>query len=294
LSDGNAQGLLSVVATPIGNLQDVTLRALEVLRAAHRILAEDTRRTRTLCERHGIGTPVRSFHAHTDTETLTKLIEELATGARFALVTDAGTPVVSDPGARLVSAARDAGVVVESIPGPSAVTAAVAVCGLRCDTFRFLGFLPKSGSRRKQLLQSMASDHDSTVLFESPNRVSRTLLDLTTSLGKDRRAAVCRELTKMHEEVARGTLQELSLRFADGARGEITIVIEGRDRAQREGSMDPESLDETIRMRLERGQSARDVARELSDDLGLARREVYQRVVELRDQSSAEEDGSGG
>ena len=219
-------GRLSIVATPIGNLEDITLRALRVLKECGRILAEDTRRTRVLCEHHGVATPLKSFHAHTTEERLHSLVDELREGAHLALVTDAGTPLVSDPGARLVAAAVAAGIDVEPIPGASAPLAALTASGLRVGRFRFVGFLPRSGRERREALARVVTDRDASVLFESPKRLPTTLRDLA-ALAPERPAAVCRELTKLNEEVARDRLQGLAERFAAAARGEITVVIEG-------------------------------------------------------------------
>ncbi len=168
-------GRLSIVATPIGNLDDITLRALRVLGEAQTILAEDTRRTRILVTHHGIGTPMRAFHAHSSPRVLERAVRDLASGAHLALVTDAGTPLVSDPGARLVAAAVDAGITVEAIPGASAVTSALTVAGLPCDVFRFVGFLPRGGGRRTRVLDEVATERGATVLFEAPGRLAATL-----------------------------------------------------------------------------------------------------------------------
>ncbi len=282
-------GHLWLVATPIGNLEDITLRALRVLREADRVLAEDTRRTRTLLSHHAIKTPLASLHAHSSAERVESLAEELARGGRFALVTDAGTPLVSDPGAALVQAALAREVRVEALPGPSAVITALCVSGLPVDQFRFVGFLPRSGRRRRDALAEITRDPLATVLFESPNRLRDTLADLVAACGGTRRAAVCRELTKLHEEVARGSLDELSARFAaDEPRGEISLVVEGHGPALDPVS-DPEieeaaalDLDASIRARLARGLGAKEITRELSALHGLDKRELYARVVALR------------
>ena len=220
-------GRLSVVATPIGNLDDLSVRALRTLREADTILAEDTRQTRKLCARHGVETRLRAFHAHTPDAAVDALVAELLAGAVLALVTDAGTPLVSDPGARLVQRAADAGVRVEPIPGPSAPLAALMACGLRVSSFRFVGFAPRAGTRRRAVLEEVRSSADATVFFEAPKRVPRLLRDLSELVGGDRRAAVCRELTKVHEEIVRGPLGVLRDRFVEAPRGEVTIVVEG-------------------------------------------------------------------
>jgi 16S rRNA (cytidine1402-2'-O)-methyltransferase len=221
----HATGKLSILGTPIGNLEDITLRALRVLREADAILAEDTRRTRVLCRHHGVETRLLSFHSHSGPAKVARAIEELRGGAHLVLVTDAGTPGISDPGVRLVRAASEADVPVEAIPGPSALTAALSTAGIACDPFRFVGFLPRGGGKRRRALDAIAAEDGSTVLFESPHRLHKTLQELAERLGDDREAAVCRELTKIHEEVVRGALRTLAEHFADGARGEITLVV---------------------------------------------------------------------
>ena len=272
------QGRLSIVATPIGNLEDITLRALRVLRESDAILAEDTRHTRALCTHHGVATPLRSFHAHSADEKVDELVRELRGGARFALVTDAGTPLVSDPGARLVSAAAEAGVRVEPIPGPSAALAALSVAGVRAGEFRFVGFLPRSGGKRKKALDRIARSREATILFEAPARVPATLRELAESVGGERRAALCRELTKLFEEVRRGTLEELSARCAEEApRGEVTLVIEGAaEETEEESEAEPAAL---ARALLERGMRTKDAAKELAEILSWTVRDAYAVVL---------------
>lgn len=269
-------GRLSIVATPIGNLEDVTLRALRVLRECDAILAEDTRRTRVLCAHHGVSTPLRAFHAHTSDARVAELVAELAGGAHLALVSDAGTPLVSDPGARLVAAAADAGVRVEPIPGPSAALAALSVAGLRVGAFRFVGFLPRSGGRRTRALEQLARAREATILFEAPQRLPDTLADLARVAGGARRATVCRELTKLHEEVARGTLSALAERFAEPPRGEVTLVVEGAEEEVAEEGAEPEAL---ARALLARGLRTKDAARELAELLGWPIRDAYALVL---------------
>jgi 16S rRNA (cytidine1402-2'-O)-methyltransferase len=276
------RGLLSIVATPIGNLEDVTLRALRTLREASVILAEDTRRTRTLCAHHGIATPLRAFHAHTSSERVEAIVRELADGAHFALVSDAGTPVVSDPGAELVRAAAEAGVRIEPIPGPSAALAALSASGLRASSFRFVGFLPRSGSRRRAAIEGIVRSREATILFEAPGRVPATLAELAEHGLGDRPAALCRELTKLHEEIARAAIADLAVRFAEPPRGEVTLVIEGgaEDEAPAE---DPSEVAQAL---LAGGMRTKDAARELSARTRLPMREAYALVLSL---SRAEE-----
>jgi len=282
-------GLLSLVATPIGNLEDITLRALRTLREADAILAEDTRRTGVLTSHHGISTRLRSLHAHTGEGQLDAIAAELAAGARFALVSDAGTPVVSDPGQALVERAVALGVTVEGIPGPSAVTTAVAVSGLPCDHFRFVGFLPRSGSKRSSALESIVLDSSASVFFEAPQRVGKTLAELAALALPERRAAACRELTKLHEEVRRGTLTELAEYFQEGARGEFTVVVEGAARVQADDT--PEDLEARVRTLLAEGMAVKTIAKALAATTSLSRAEAYDLALRVgRRQEAGEEE----
>lgn len=278
-------GRLSIVATPIGNLDDITIRALRTLREVDAILAEDTRRTRVLCTHHGVTTHVRGFHAHTPEAARARIVEELVAGARLALVTDAGTPLVSDPGSALVRDAVRAGVTVDCMPGASAVTTALCVAGVPCDTFRFVGFLPRSGGKRKRAIAAIAKDDGATVLFEAPTRLVDTLTDLAEALG-ERELAVCRELTKLHEEVARGTAQTLALSFAERARGEITIVVAARDPDDVPEREVVELDDDTLRARAEvlrtAGERPRAIAKALAAETGLDASVLYERLARLR------------
>jgi 16S rRNA (cytidine1402-2'-O)-methyltransferase len=272
-------GRLSIVATPIGNLEDITLRALRTLREADLVLAEDTRRTRVLCERHGIARSLRAFHAHSSERDLARVIDELVQGKHVALVTDAGTPLISDPGSELVQEARKHGVRVEAVPGACAAIAALTVCGIPCDSFRFVGFLPRSGKRRRQALDELARDHSTTVLYESPQRLSATLDELRKLLQPERSLSVCRELTKLHEEVVSGTASEVAERFAAGARGEITIVVSGQSPAIAAATPDEEAdLDAKIRELLSGGASVRDTVRALAPLTSLGKQALYARV----------------
>jgi 16S rRNA (cytidine1402-2'-O)-methyltransferase len=269
VADGQA-GTLYVVATPIGNLSDVTFRALEVLGAVPLIAAEDTRLTKRLLVRHGIGTRLTSFHARSGPARLVALLEHLRGGADLALTTDAGTPAVSDPGADLVAAWSAEGGRVVPIPGASAVLAAVSATGLAGPRWAFEGFLPRSGRDRRERLAAIAADARGTVLFEAPGRVAPTLRDLVTACGPDRAAAVCRELTKVHEQIVRGSLAELVVAVEAGgipSRGEFAIVVgaatPGPGHAVAEGDLaralaDVQAL---VDSGVARGTAARDVAK---------------------------------
>ncbi|MCC7538934.1 MAG: 16S rRNA (cytidine(1402)-2'-O)-methyltransferase [Deltaproteobacteria bacterium] len=273
-------GRLSVVATPIGNLEDITLRAVRTLRECDGVLAEDTRRTRGLLAHLGLDKPVRALHAHSPQAHVDRWLDALAGGAHFALVTDAGTPLVSDPGQAMVRGARERGIAVETVPGPSALTAALAVAGVVAPAFRFVGFLPRKGRKREERIAAIARDDDATVLFESPERLGRTLGDLVAAGAGQREGAVCRELTKLHEEVVRGPLDALAARYSDApARGEITLVVGARDVAREASEDELEARAELARTlareMAEEGHSTKDIAKALEDELGLAHRDAY-------------------
>jgi 16S rRNA (cytidine1402-2'-O)-methyltransferase len=272
-----ARGTLFVVATPIGNLGDISERALATLRTVAVVAAEDTRVTRKLWSRFGITTPLLSFHAQSDTRRTDELLDRLRAGDDVALVSDAGTPVVSDPGGELVSAWTGEGGSVVPIPGASAVLAALMASGVPAPRWAFEGFLPRKGSERRERLARIAADDRATVLFEAPGRTAATLRDLAAACGADRRAAMCRELTKLHEEIRRGGLGEL----AEGAleappRGEVTIVVAGTG-----GMMvvpAPVDLDEARRQvaaLVAAGHARSDAARQVARETGLPRRELF-------------------
>lgn len=273
-----ASGTLYLVGTPIGNLGDISQRALDVLRAVQLIACEDTRRTRILLDKHGITGRVTSLPAFDEARRAGGLVERLVQGEDVALVTDAGMPGVSDPGTEVVRLAVEAGVRVVPVPGPSAPLAALAASGLPTERFTFFGFLPRKGGARRDALAELAAAAGTLLLFESPRRLHETLLDLREALG-ERRACVARELTKLHEELVRGTLSELAERFSGEVLGEITLVVEGRSgAAPRESEADP---DELLRARLAAGVSVRDAAREVAEALGLPKKQIYQRALEL-------------
>jgi len=216
--------MLSVCATPIGNLDDVTLRVLAELREADLVLAEDTRHTRGLLQRHGIEAKLVSYHEHNEAERVSELLPRLLARERLALVSDAGLPGISDPGARLVRAAVEAGVEVTVLPGPSAVETALVASGLVAERFAFVGFLPRKAGELAALWEELASWDSPVVAFESPHRLPKTLRSLAESTP-ERQVAVCRELTKRFEEIVRGDAQELAERFAEPPKGEITLVL---------------------------------------------------------------------
>jgi 16S rRNA (cytidine1402-2'-O)-methyltransferase len=272
-------GTLYLVATPIGNLEDVTLRALRVLREARHLYAEDTRRTRALLARHGIAARVRSLHAHNEAARVGEVLAQLAAGEDVALVSDAGTPLLSDPGERLVASAAAAGHAVCPIPGASAALAALVASGLPALPFVCLGFPPRKAGERRGWFAALAVRRETLVLFESPRRVGATLTELAEALGGERRACLARELTKLHESFERGTLHELAASFAEGARGEVTLVVEGCGEAAPAGAGD---LEVALRAALGAGLGPSEAAREVARSLGVPRREAYARALVLR------------
>jgi len=267
---------LYLVATPIGNLGDVTLRALEILAAADVIACEDTRVTRRLTERYGITAPLTPYHEHNATQVRPKLLARLRDGATVALVSDAGTPLISDPGYKLALAARAAGHPVTALPGPSAVLAALSVAGLPTDRFFFEGFLPPKQSARRKRIAALANIPATLVLFESGSRIADTLADLAEAFGR-RDAAICRELTKLHEEVKRGDLETLTRDYSVGGetRGEFVIVV-----APPHDDEKPEDVDGLLRQALQRV-SVKEAVGEVAAATGRPRREIYQRALEL-------------
>ena len=272
-------GILYVVATPIGNLADLTLRAIDTLRTSDRIAAEDTRRTRQLLSHLGIeGKPLDALHAHSSDRDVAKLVGRLASGESISLVTDAGTPAVSDPGDALVKAAIAANVRVVPIPGASAVLAALVASGLATGVgFRFIGFLPRDGAARRDGVATICATAEPVILFESPERTQATLAELADAMP-ERPACVARELTKMHEEVVRGTLALLAT-DRDAWRGEIAIVLGGWTPDMRSEVIDDVAIDARIDRELELGAHAKTVADVIAAWCGRPRREIYERVV---------------
>lgn len=262
------------------------------MKAVEIVAAEDTRRTRALLSHLGITQKqLVSYNAHSSEAVAARLLETLCGGRDVALVTDAGTPSVSDPGTDLVSQAVHAGVLVVPIPGVSAVTAAVAVSGLVQNRFRFLGFAPQKGARRREFFEDVARSREPCILFEAPHRAQRTLTDLAQACP-GRVAALCRELTKIHEEVRRGTLEELADASAEW-RGEFTIVVAASSSEELDASAGTADLDQEITARLEAGESPRSVVEALVDSAGLPRRELYRRVTELSNASDAGDASEG-
>jgi 16S rRNA (cytidine1402-2'-O)-methyltransferase len=267
------RGTLFVVATPIGNLEDITVRALRVLREVSVIAAEDTRRTAQLLARHGIATPTTSLHEHNEVAKSASLIARLERGDHVALVSDAGTPAVSDPGERLIRAAIDAGIRVEPIPGPSAVLAALTASGLSSESFSFLGFPPTKAKDRKLWFQRLRTVGGTVVFFEAPHRIAETLRELHQVAG-DCRLAVGRELTKAHEEFVRGSASDVAKRL-EGARGELTVVVEIGDMPEID-IPEPDLMREFGEMTVTPGISKRRAVALLARRHGLAPNSVYE------------------
>jgi 16S rRNA (cytidine1402-2'-O)-methyltransferase len=269
---------LHVVATPIGNLRDITLRALATLAAADAVIAEDTRVSRNLLAHYGVTTPLVAYHEHNAAVMRPHLLARLNEGAALALISDAGTPLISDPGYKLVAEALAAGVSVTSVPGPSAVLAALVVAGLPTDRFFFEGFLPPKSAARRARLNELAAVPGTLVFFESPRRLAEMLADLAAELG-DRDAAVARELTKLYETIRRGTLSELAARFAAEAppKGEIVVLV-GPPAAA--APLAEEQLDPLLAKALET-LSVKDAAAAVSAQTGAPRRQVYARALML-------------
>ena len=282
-------GTLYIVATPIGNLEDITLRALRLLKEADLVAAEDTRHTRMLLSHFDIGTPLVAYHQHSEAGRTDTLVRQMAEdGKTIALVTDAGTPGVSDPGVELVRAALAAGVTVIPIPGASAVLCALVGSGLPPTRFAFEGFLPRTKGPRRAKLAALARTETRTLIFyESPQRISETLSEMAAAFGPERPAAVGRELTKKFEEFVRGTLAEVSAHFdAHAARGEITVVVQGlggdsdSDEVQTEAApAEPLSVPAALTAALASGLSERDAVRQVSTNLKLSRRDVYAEML---------------
>jgi 16S rRNA (cytidine1402-2'-O)-methyltransferase len=271
---------LHVVATPIGNLGDITFRALRTLAAAKAVLAEDTRVSRRLLAHYGITTPMIAYHEHNAAEMRPKILARLAAGEALALISDAGTPLVSDPGYKLVEAAIEEGFHVTSLPGPSAVLAALVVSGLPTDRFFFEGFLPPKSSARQERLSALAAIPGTLVFFESPRRVAAMLADAAAILG-NRSAAVARELTKFYETVRRGTLNSLSDAYGseDTPKGEIVVLI-GPPVAAPVDADDDINLDRLLTRHLGT-LSIKDAASVVAEETGLPRRRVYARAIAL-------------
>ena len=274
-------GVLYVLATPLGNLDDLSMRAGKILAAVDLVLCEDTRRSLKLLNHLGLRKRLSSFNEHNQAEKIPGLLARLGSGENLALLSDAGTPALSDPGHMLVKACHEKGIKVVPIPGPSALTAALSVSGIKAERFLFLGFLPAKSSERKKILETYKSFPESLVVFEAPHRLAQAAQDLLAIFG-DREVCICRELTKVFEQVSLTTLGKLSdeMKNAD-VRGEITLVIAGAGNLEASAISDSE-LEELVRAGLGRGISLKAVARELSQETGLSRNLVYRKALEIK------------
>ena len=268
---------LYLVFTPIGNLEDITLRALRILREADVIAAEDTRHTGKLLARYDIRNPLISLHEHNETARIQNILNRLAAGESVALVSDAGAPTISDPGYQLVQAAIEAGFQPEPIPGPSAFVAALTASGLPTDRFTFLGFPPRKAKARTQLLQSLKAEPGALIFYESPRRLPALLADIARELGPERPVVVARELTKLHEEFWRGRADEAAQAFAEPPKGEIVVLVGGA--AVTAAPEITPAVDEALAGLLAGGMSVSAAARLLAELTGLPRRALYQRAL---------------
>lgn len=274
-----ASGTLYLVATPIGNLEDISLRALRILKEVDLVAAEDTRHSRKLFNHYGIATPLTSCFEHNEAQKGERIVELLRQGRSVALISDAGTPAISDPGYLLVCRCRDEGLPVTAVPGPSAVVTALALSGLPTSRFAFEGFLPAKSSHRRALLAAARGETERTlVYYEAPHRLLAALTDLREELGRERRVAVARELTKLHEELFRGTVEEALAHFGAGrVRGEIVLLV-----APAEAEPERESLEEALaRWYAAPECSRKEMVKALAKRFGLSGSEVYRRSLEL-------------
>ena len=273
-------GTLYVVATPLGNLGDLSPRAADTLKRVAVVAAEDTRHSKPLLQHAGSHAELISFHEHSSDRALDRILRILTDGRDVAFITDAGTPVISDPGVALVAGARERGIQVVTVPGPTAVAASLSVSGIGGDRYLFLGFLPRKGSDRRRFLLTAAQSEWTVVIFEAPNRVTQLLADLAQVCGPERQATVSRELTKVFEETRAGTLQELSEHYAEApARGEVTVVLSGTGKQHVEEP--PPDPGERAKALLAEGLSRKDVAHRLAEETGISRNAAYRLVSEL-------------
>jgi 16S rRNA (cytidine1402-2'-O)-methyltransferase len=285
-----SEAALYLVGTPIGNLDDLSPRGVATLSGVERVYAEDTRRTSRMFRRFGIETPLRSLHAHNEAARSEEVVDLLAGGGACALVSDAGAPGVSDPGARLVRAVVEAGFRVFTVPGPSAVTAAAGLSGFPADAFLFLGFAPRKGRDRSEWMRLCATAPVAVIAFEAPGRLASLLRDWVAAELGSRSCCVCRELTKLHEEVRRGTVASLADYYASReVRGEVTVVlsppVDARDRGT---GPEPEAIAEKARELLREGRGTREISEALQEIFGLRRNEAYAAALAV-----GEEEGSG-
>ena len=277
---------LYIVATPIGNLSDASARSIEVLGAVDGILAEDTRRTRKLLDRYELRTSLMSLHEHNEASRIPRVLARLDGGENLALVSDAGTPLLSDPGERLIRAVLDAGHTAVPVPGPSAILAALMGAGFSTVPFTFHGFVPKKGKSRKAMLKQIAFAPETSVVFESPERVAALLEELVGLVVADRQVVVAREMTKIHEEFFRGTMAEAARYYGENkARGEVTVVVSPQSPAEGMESVDEAAARALAQALLDEGLTSSRAAREVSSRLGIAKNAAYEIVHAIEDNS---------
>lgn len=272
-------GVLYVVATPIGNLEDMTYRAVRILQEVDLIAAEDTRHSRKLLDHYGITTPLISYHEHNENSRAVQLIEKMRSGESLALISDAGTPCIADPGYRLVSRCQQEGAKVVAVPGPSAVVAALSIAGLPTDVFGFVGFLPAKAHGRRQLLEKLKDDSQTVVCYEAPHRLLSCLKDVVAICGVERPVAIARELTKRHEELFSGSADEALEHFsAGGIKGEIVLLLGPAVKSKPQGSV-KEAL---VRLHETTELSWKEIVKQVARDFGVAGSEVYKESLGLR------------
>lgn len=283
-AEAEAEGILYVVATPIGNLDDITFRAVKILESVDFIAAEDTRNTSRLLSHLGISSRLVSCHDHNENIRADFIIDEIRSGKNVALVSDAGTPLVSDPGYRVVEAAASKGIRIVPVPGASSVLAALSASGLPVDKFLFMGFPPRQKGKRRSFLEEASRLSFTTIYFESPHRILDFLKDAMEVLG-DRNAVLAREITKTYEEFIRGKISDLmeSLLDMESIRGEFVLIVEGESIQNESMSVDEADLDSEIKRLLDEGAKTSGIAKLLSDRFGMNRQEVYQKVLEIKD-----------
>ncbi len=280
-------GTLYIVSTPIGNLEDITQRAVRVLTEVDLIACEDTRHTRKLLNHYNINTPTTSYHDHNERERALELLTRLQQGASIAIVSDAGTPGISDPGFRIAKLAAENGITVVPVPGPTALIAALVASGFPSDQFFFGGFLPARSNQRKARFAEVVSIQATLIFYEAPHRITASLEDAREILG-EREAVVARELTKLHEEIIRGTLSQLIARFAvsDVARGEMVLIIDRNVIATDEGLKDVSDVSKVVAELEQQGLDHRTAIKQAAKQLGLSRDETYRRLVAERSRNS--------
>ncbi len=275
-------GTLYIVATPIGNLEDITLRALRVLKEVDLVAAEDTRHSRRLLTHFGIGTRLTSYFEHNEAAKGERLVEELRAGRSVALISDAGTPAISDPGYLLVRRCRDEGIAVVAVPGPSAAVAALCISGLPTDRFVFEGFLPARSTPRRAAFRALAQQQRTAIFYEAPHRLAASLRDLAAELGEEREVAVARELTKLHEELFRGSAAQALERFGgEKVRGEIVLLVAPAPEEKPAGTVREALLQ---RRREKSDLSMKEIVREVAREFGLPGSEVYREALKLREE----------